>query len=141
LQRFRIGIEFALSGHRELDGMISHHAELARKLCEQLGLSEDVLSALGAAYEQWDGKGWPGDLKGSEVPLAARLAQLAEFIEVAHRIGGVPAAKQLARKRAGKQFDPELAQLLAAEAEMVLADLDEARTWDAVIETEPSLRI
>ena len=27
LHRFRLGIEFAISGHREVDGMIDHHAE------------------------------------------------------------------------------------------------------------------
>src|ERR1700739_347058 len=39
LYRFRIGLEFVISGHRELDGMISYHARLARALAEQLGLS------------------------------------------------------------------------------------------------------
>ncbi|MGZ6695983.1 MAG: hypothetical protein ACXVFL_10095 [Solirubrobacteraceae bacterium] len=56
LSRFRIGIEFALSGHRDLDGMITHHAAMARALAEQLGLPEDVQAALAGAYEQWDGR-------------------------------------------------------------------------------------
>ena len=38
LHRFRVGLEFAMSGHRELDGMIAQHARLARTLAEQLGL-------------------------------------------------------------------------------------------------------
>ena len=79
-----------------------------------------MLDALGAAYETWDGRGWPGELKGAEIPLAARLAQLAEFVEVAHRAGGVEAAKRLARERADKQFDPDLAELLCADGEMIL---------------------
>jgi response regulator RpfG family c-di-GMP phosphodiesterase len=57
LQRFRIGLEFAVSGHREVDQMISHHAQMARLLAEQLGLSAEVIDALGCAYEQWDGRG------------------------------------------------------------------------------------
>src|SRR5947199_7993574 len=88
LHRFRLGLEFALSGHREVDGMISHHAALARALGEQLELQAEVLEALGASYERWDGRGWPGDLAGEQVPLAARIAQIAEFVEVANRIGG-----------------------------------------------------
>src|SRR5947207_2327182 len=40
LHRFRLGLEFAISGHRELDGMIAHHAEMARALGQQLGLGE-----------------------------------------------------------------------------------------------------
>jgi hypothetical protein len=88
IQRFRIGMEFAVSGHRELDNMVNHHAQLASLLAGQLGLPEPVLEAIGAAYEQWDGKGWPGTLKGEQVPVAARISQVAEFAEVAYRVGG-----------------------------------------------------
>jgi hypothetical protein len=62
LHRFRIGLEFVVSGHREVDGMMEHHAALARALAEQLGLSQAILEAVSAAYEQWDGKGWPNGL-------------------------------------------------------------------------------
>jgi hypothetical protein len=31
VRRFRLGIEFAMSGHRELDGMIDHHAKMTRQ--------------------------------------------------------------------------------------------------------------
>jgi response regulator RpfG family c-di-GMP phosphodiesterase len=115
LHRFRLGLEFALSGHREVDGMIEHHAAIARTLGEHLELPEEALAALGAAYERWDGRGWPGDLEGEEVPIASRLAQAAEFIEVANRMGGVEAAKALARERRGQQFDPAVADLIEAE--------------------------
>jgi len=141
LHRFRLGLEFALSGHREVDDMIRHHAAIARTLGEQLGLPLEVLEALGGAYEWWDGRGWPGERRGADVPVASRLAQLAEFVEVAHRVGGVEAAKALARKRGGKQFDPALAELMCAEADMILSGLDSVATWDAVIEAEPALAV
>jgi HD-GYP domain-containing protein (c-di-GMP phosphodiesterase class II) len=141
LHRFRVGLEFALSGHREVDDMIAHHAAIARSLGEQLGLPDEVLEALGAAYEQWDGKGWPGKLEGEQVPLPARVAQLAEFTEVAYRVGGVPAARELARKRAGKQFDPAVAGLMARDTESILSGLDTVATWDAVIGSEPALAV
>ena len=32
LHRFRVGLEFALSGHRDVDGMIAQHAAMARSL-------------------------------------------------------------------------------------------------------------
>src|SRR5256885_126702 len=37
LHRFRLGLEFAISGHREVDDMINHHAAIARTLGEHLG--------------------------------------------------------------------------------------------------------
>jgi HD-GYP domain-containing protein (c-di-GMP phosphodiesterase class II) len=139
LHRFRVGLEFALGGHREVDGMIARHSALARTLASQLGLPDAVQQAVGASYEQWDGHGWPGELKGDAVPVAARLTQLAEYTEVAHRIGGVEAAVTLARRRAGGQFDPGLSALLCADPEAILSDLESARTWEAVIAAEPTL--
>src|SRR2546423_15459326 len=68
LHRFRIGLEFAVSGHRDLDGMVSHHAAMARSLAEQLGLPDEVQEGVGAAYEQWVGRGWAGELKVQDVP-------------------------------------------------------------------------
>ena len=141
LHRFRIGLEFALGGFREVEQMISGHAALARSLAQGLGLPEDVQHAIVCSYEQWDGRGWPGQLRGGDVPLASRLAQIAEFTEVAHRIGGVDAAVALARKRSGGQFDPRLAALLCQDAGEVLGGLETVRTWDAVIAAEPALGV
>jgi HD-GYP domain-containing protein (c-di-GMP phosphodiesterase class II) len=141
LYRFRLGLELAMSGHRELDGMISQHARLARVLAEQLGLPPGTRSAIGACYEQWDGRGWPGELKAGAIPVAARIAQLAEFMEVAHRVRGVEGARALARSRSGRQFDPGLAALLCAEADKVFADLDAVPAWRTVIAAEPALAV
>src|SRR4051794_40612555 len=46
LHRFRLGLEFALSGHRDVAGMIDHHAAIARTLGEQLELPGEVLASL-----------------------------------------------------------------------------------------------
>jgi HD-GYP domain-containing protein (c-di-GMP phosphodiesterase class II) len=141
LHRFRLGLEFVLSGHRDVDGMIEHHAAIARTMAEHLGLSNEVREALAAAYERWDGRGWPGELRGEEVPLASRIAQAAEYLEVANRVGGVGAAKELAREWSGSQFDPAVCGLILAEADVILSGLDGVATWDAVIEAEPALAV
>src|SRR5438094_1498692 len=141
LHRFRLGLAFALSGHREVDDMIAHHADIARSMAEQLSLPDEVVAAVGAAYERWDGRGWPGELEGEEIPLASRLAQIAEYMEVANRLGGVEAVKQLARERRGGDFDPALADLVEAEADVILSDLDAVGVWGAVIDAEPALAV
>jgi HD-GYP domain-containing protein (c-di-GMP phosphodiesterase class II)/DNA-binding CsgD family transcriptional regulator len=141
LHRFRVGLEFAISGHRDLDGMVETHAALARALAERLGLPPATQEAVGASYEQWDGKGWPGGLSGDRIPVAARLAQFSEFVEVAHRLGGVGAAIALADRRAGSQFDPSLAEALRSDPDGILGGLDPAHTWSAVIDAEPTLRV
>jgi DNA-binding CsgD family transcriptional regulator len=73
--------------------------------------------------------------------VAARIAQLAEFVEVAHRVGGVAGATALARRRAGRQFDPALAALLCAKPEEILGGLEGTPAWQAVIASEPALAI
>jgi HD-GYP domain-containing protein (c-di-GMP phosphodiesterase class II) len=114
---------------------------MARTLGEQLGLRDEVLDALAASYETWDGRGWPEGMAGDAIPIASRLAQIAEFVEVAFRVGGAPAAAALARKRRGSQFDPTLADLIDREGEQLLTGLDSVGSWDAVISAEPSLAV
>jgi HD-GYP domain-containing protein (c-di-GMP phosphodiesterase class II) len=137
LGRVRVGIELFTSGRRELGGMIANHARLAQTFAQQLGLPPAVRDAVGSAYEQWDGHGWPGNLAGHAIPMASRIAQLAEYAEVAHRAGGLEAVAGLARERGKKQFDPKLCALVRDRE--IFVGLDSLRAWDAVIAAEPAL--
>ena len=141
LHRFRLGLEFVLSGRRDVDGMIESHAQIARMLGDQLGLSPAVLDALGASYERWDGRGWPGDLKGDQVPLPSRIAQFAEYVEVANRVDGPAGATRMARQRRGKQFDPDVVDALLHDERTVLPPVDDASSWSAVVGSEPGLSV
>ncbi len=141
LDRVRTGVDFARHGRHDVDGMIARHAKLAGMLADQLGLTESVCDALGCAYEQWDGKGWPGDLAGEDIPLAARIAVLAEYVEVAHRVEGIDGARAVARRRSGTQFDPTLVDRVQTDALDILDDLDAMGTWTAVIAAEPALTV
>jgi HD-GYP domain-containing protein (c-di-GMP phosphodiesterase class II)/DNA-binding CsgD family transcriptional regulator len=141
LHRFRVGLEFAVAGRRDAEGMVARHAAMATALAERLGLPPAVQESVGSSYEQWDGKGWPVGLAGDQIPVAARLAQFSEFIEVAHRVGGNEAAVALAEQRRGKQFDPTLSAVLCADPEEILGELDSSHTWSAVIDAEPALRV
>jgi HD-GYP domain-containing protein (c-di-GMP phosphodiesterase class II) len=141
LHRARVAFDFAISGRKEIDGMITRHAQLARTLGEQLGFSEMVLAALATSYERWDGKGFPGELSGESIPMSARITQLAEFVEAAHRTAGIPGALDVAERRSGKQFDPALVGMFTTDVEKVFNGIDELGSWDAVLDGEPSLRM
>jgi HD-GYP domain-containing protein (c-di-GMP phosphodiesterase class II) len=138
LMRVRVGLELLISGRRDVADMISLHANLAKALAAQLSLPPAVVSAVGSAYEQWDGRGFPGLLAGDAIPLPARIAQLAEYVEVAQRMGGRDAVLALARVRAN-QFDPKLLRLL--EQAEITAGLESVHAWRAVIDAEPALAI
>lgn len=79
-------------------------AEIARMLF----LSEGTAAAIRSLDEHWDGHGMPDGLRGEEIPLAARIACLAQTVEVFHARGGVKAARAMARRRRGGWFDPSL---------------------------------
>src|SRR5262245_25767127 len=96
LHRLRVGFDFLLGGHREVESMIAEHARLASSLGEELGLPSAALDALAGSYERWDGNGWPGERHGDEIPLAARVIVLAEFAEVVHRNRGIDGAVEFA---------------------------------------------
>ena len=124
--------------------MIAHHAAIARALGEQLGLPDEVLDALGGGVRAVGRARLAGRARGRATSRSRRgIAQLAEFVEVAHRVGGVDGGDGAgARARAGEQFDPALADSSCAEAD---DDPRRARrasaTWDAVIEAEPALAV
>ncbi len=122
LHRFRVGLECMLSGHRA--------RVVRRRRCRPRRCIRAV-----------ERPRLPGELEGEKIPIAARLAQPAEFVEVAYRVGGLDAATTLARKRSGKQFDPALAALMFTEAEEILGGLDSVGTWEAVIGAEPALAV
>lgn len=137
--RLRMCVLFAISGRRDVADMISGHSRIAQVLAAQLALSDDVVDGIGNSYEFWDGHGWPDGLKGADIPLPARIVALAEFAEVSHRADGVEGARQLARSRAGQQFDPELAEVFCEHADAILTGIDETSTWSEVIVSEPGL--
>jgi HD-GYP domain-containing protein (c-di-GMP phosphodiesterase class II) len=69
------------------------------------------------------------------------VAHVAEYIEVANRLGGVEAARKLARERGGGDFDPVVAGLVETEGEVILSGLDTVGVWGAVIDAEPALAV
>ena len=95
--------------------------ELVRTRCERgadiarmLEMTDDTAAAIRALDEHWDGRGVPAGMAGEEIPLLARIACLAQTVEIFHSIRGVETAFAVARDRAGRWFDPELVR--AAEA-------------------------
>jgi HD-GYP domain-containing protein (c-di-GMP phosphodiesterase class II) len=67
-------------------------------------------------HERWDGKGYPHRLGGSDIPLMARIVQVADTYDAmvsdrAYRkaLSHEVAAKEL-RRHEGKQFDPRVIQ-------------------------------
>src|SRR5271169_1935417 len=130
---------FPVAGMKQVLSFATTHCTLGSQFAEQVGLDEAVCVAIRQGYEQWDGKGYPGHLRGEEICLPARLVQLAGPVEVVARRRGVEAAVAVARRHRGTQFDPAVVDLFCAHAPELLDGLDRASDWDAVLGTEPQL--
>jgi HD-GYP domain-containing protein (c-di-GMP phosphodiesterase class II) len=136
--RTRVGLAFMGDGLRAMKSLAENHYRATDELVERLGLGEDVRESLRQTYERWDGKG-PYGMKGEEIAVSSRLINLADVVEVFGRTGGIEAAILVARERSGKQFDPDLVDAFCEQAPMVLSELDETPSWEAVIAAEPAL--
>jgi putative nucleotidyltransferase with HDIG domain len=88
--------------------LVSTRCERGADIARQLGFDEDV--ALGVRYldEHWNGKGKPFGLVGEEIPVNARIALLAQVIEVFYAADGKEFAVAEVNKRSGTWFDPAL---------------------------------
>jgi putative nucleotidyltransferase with HDIG domain len=84
-------------------------ADIARSL----RFSDGVIEGIYHLDEHWDGSGRPGHLSGSAIPLAARIALLAQIVDVFHSHAGPAAAMDEVARRSGSWLDPALAAAFA----------------------------
>jgi HD-GYP domain-containing protein (c-di-GMP phosphodiesterase class II) len=129
----------ALPGMRKrVSDFLTTHATLASEFAEQIGLHPSAATAIRQTYEQWDGKGLPQHLSGEQIGLPARLTHFAAPVEVFGR-HGADAARRVARRHRGTQFDPGLVDVFCDHATELLDGLEEAADWDVFLDAEPTL--
>lgn len=63
-------------------------------------------------HEHWWGLGCPSERDGEEIPMVARIANLARTVEIFLTARGVPHALRVAREGSGSWFDPRLVEEL-----------------------------
>jgi HD-GYP domain-containing protein (c-di-GMP phosphodiesterase class II) len=137
-QRLRLLGRALAAGRGAISAMEATHCLLAGQFALRLGLGSGVRDGLQHVYARWDGRGTP-PLAADDIALAARIVVLADIAESFRRLGGAEAAVEVARRRAGGQFDPALADRFRERAGVLLEGLDDALGWDEVIAAEPAL--
>jgi HD-GYP domain-containing protein (c-di-GMP phosphodiesterase class II) len=116
------------------------HCEVAAELAGRFGFEPPFRAALLGVFERWDGTGVPDGRKAEALPLALRIAHVADEANVGHRLGGVEGAIALVKKRAGRALDPRLAERFASVAARSCAGLDRPSPWAAAMDAEPAPR-
>ena len=94
------------------------HAEKGERICSNIRSLAPVLPIIRHHHERWDGSGYPDKLKGHEIPLLARILQLADIYDALtavrpyKRAFTSEEASQIMRNEAAKGWrDPELVRV------------------------------
>jgi len=101
----------------EHHGVYRKHPVVGEKIVRGVGM-EPVADAIRHHHERWDGKGYPDRWAGDEIPWMGRLVHVAEVFDVLTSPSSyrapVPVDRALStiESAAGRQFDPEMVDLL-----------------------------
>ncbi len=107
--------------------IMKDHTCRGEKMIRNVKKLHAVASWLKSHHERWDGRGYPCGLKGTEIPLFARVIALADTYDamtstrpyrkaLPHEV-----AIQEIKRCAGMQFDPELAEIFVAHEDEIKA--------------------
>jgi putative nucleotidyltransferase with HDIG domain len=97
---------------------IATHAELGVEMVRDIDFLKDSFDAILHHHERMDGRGYPGSLRGEDIPLFARIISVGDAFDSlttsrSHRAAHtVEEAVVELRRRAGSQFDPAIVAAL-----------------------------
>jgi HD-GYP domain-containing protein (c-di-GMP phosphodiesterase class II) len=119
---------------------VKTHPQMGDSIIEPVSFLREPREIILHHHERYDGKGYPAGLKGSEIPLGARILAVADSFEA--MMSDRPYRKALSLAEAlkemkvnsGTQFDPEIVEAFID----ALGESDKTRVGDVVkkVETE-----
>ncbi|MCJ2138079.1 HD domain-containing protein [Methylobacterium sp. J-026] len=115
-ERFRAVLNILQNGGSIVDDLIQTRCQRGAEIARQLRFPASVCEAIHALDEHWNGAGRPDHLAGPAIPLYARVALLAQVVDVFHTTAGPAAAIAEVRARSGTWFDPQVVACFEAVA-------------------------
>ncbi len=95
---------------------IKKHSEIGAEIIKPINFFKSVVDGIKYHHERWDGRGYPQQLKGAEIPLVARIISVADVFDVivSPRPYKPAQSNQEALneivKNSGTQFDPQVVE-------------------------------
>jgi HD-GYP domain-containing protein (c-di-GMP phosphodiesterase class II) len=119
---FGRAVTFALSGQLREQHRI--HCEAAAVIAERLDMPTTVRRGIVQLYERWDGRGTPNGLSGEALTPAIRAVHVATLATILARSMPPDEVAAAVQSRGGRQLDPALAKVFAANVGDLLVGLD-----------------
>jgi putative nucleotidyltransferase with HDIG domain len=98
--------------------MIRRHPEIGARMVEKVEFLRPAVKIILAHHERFDGGGYPKGLRGEQIPLGARIFQVADALDAIisdrpyRRPRSLDAALSEIRRHADTQFDPLVVETL-----------------------------
>jgi HD-GYP domain-containing protein (c-di-GMP phosphodiesterase class II) len=122
-ERFRSLLTIFSEGGRIARELIETRCQRGANIARRMRFPEDVARGILDLDEHFDGTGKPDALSGCDISIHARIALLAQVVDVFYIGGGRHAAQKEIALRSGNWFDPDL-------CEAFLAVSQDKRFWD-----------
>jgi putative nucleotidyltransferase with HDIG domain len=142
LERIRTLLRVASNQQTESCTLVKIRCERGASIARRIGFPEPVAQAIHSLDEHWNGGGYPDGLRGEEIPLYARIMNLSQTLDVFLVNRGGDAALEVARRRGGRWFDPELVRVAAllGRRGLLWSGLDEEHAIEHALTLEPEDR-
>ncbi len=115
-ERFRAIINIFQNGGEISRELIETRCTRGADIARTMRFSEAVAQGIHDLDEHWDGSGKPEGKMGSNISLYARIALLAQVVDIFRLSGGEDAARKEIENRSGTWFDPMLVKAFKAVA-------------------------
>jgi HD-GYP domain-containing protein (c-di-GMP phosphodiesterase class II) len=141
-ERFRSLVHVFLNTGRIERELIETRCHRGAEIARKMRFSEGVAAGIQNLDEHWDGGGQPLGLRGEDIPVYARIALLAQVVDVFQTAQGAGAAMREVESRAGGWLDPALcaAFVRVASHEEFWATLRSDDLQQAIFALEPAQR-
>ncbi|MCX7747955.1 MAG: diguanylate cyclase [Clostridia bacterium] len=99
--------------------LIKNHVNYGLNVLKDMELPEETIHGIRYHHECWDGSGYPGNLKGENIPIEARILKIADSYSamiikrVYRKTFSVEEALKEMKKNKGKHFDPKLVDVFS----------------------------
>lgn len=123
---------------------MKRHPEMGYRMLKHIRFLEPALDIVYCHQERWDGSGYPRGLRGTAIPLGARIFAAVDTFDAMtsdrpYRAAlSIHAAREEIRRFAGIQFDPGVAAAFLSIDEAVWLDIRNRVHRDAMFDAEAS---